>query len=164
MDARDETIRYESFLKLSPAQVLAVDVLDAGGSQLEAADNAGVSRVTVSRWLHHHPAFIAELNRRQVERASRVAARSDELTLRAMEVVAQAVEQGETSVAIQWLRLLGPALLASSDRKKERPVSAEAIIAKSTEKAAMSAPLELLADPYRKSTLRGIFEGTSHDQ
>ncbi len=163
MDARDETIRYESLLKLSPPQVLAVDVLDAGGSQVEAAEKAGVSRVTVSRWLHHHPAFVAELNRRQVERASRVAARSDELTFKAMEVVAQAVEQGDTSAAIQWLRLLGPALHAGADRKRERPLSAEAIILHATETMAMSAPMQVISDPYRKSTLKGIISLTEQE-
>jgi hypothetical protein len=154
----NETNRYESLLRLTPTQVIAIDVLDCGGTQTEAAERAGVSRVTVSRWVHHHPAFSAELNRRMVERARRVAAQADELTLRAMALTIRAIDEGDTSVAIQWLRLAGTTLLSNLSRQIERPLTAEAIIAKSTEKAAMSAPLELLADPYRKSTLRGILE------
>lgn len=156
MDARDETIRYESLLKLTPTQVIAVDVLDRGGTQTEAAELAGVSRVTVSRWVHHHPAFLAELNRRIVERAHRVTTQADELTLKAMTVLSRAIDEGDTSAAIQWLRLLGPTALSIQSREPDRPLSAEAVISRSIEAAAMAAPLEMLADPYRKSTVRGI--------
>ena len=163
MDTGDETNRYESLLKLTPAQALAADVLDAGGSQSEAAEMAGVSRVTISRWTHHHPAFVAELNRRYIERAGRVATRVDELTSKAMELVAKSVEQGDTSVAIQWLRILGPLGLKNRDPKGKRPISAEEIIAKAAELAAMAAPLELVSHPYRDSAVRRIISSVKSD-
>ena len=152
----DETSRYDSLLQLTPTQAIAVDVLDCGGTQMEAAERAGVSRVTVSRWIHNHPAFVAELNRRQVERANRVSARIDELTLRAMELVGQAIEQGDTPTAIQWLRIAGPMSPILRGQGSERPLSAEAIITRAAESAAMSAPLEVLSNPYRKGTMRKL--------
>lgn len=156
MNTHDETLRYESLLKLSPAQTVAVDVLDAGGSQLDAAAKAGVSRVTISRWTHHHPAFVAELNRRCIERAGRVAAQSDELIFKAMELVAQAIDQGDVTVAVQVLRILGPVTPEIRSRRMERPISAEEIIARDVGVAAMNAPLELVSDPYRNVTVKKI--------
>lgn len=152
----DETNRYGSLLQLTPTQAIAIDVLDCGGTQSEAAERAGVSRVTVSRWIHNHPAFIAELNRRHVERADRVSVRIDELTLRAMELVALAIEQGDTSTAIQWLRISGPMNPNLRGRGSERPLSADAIITRASESAAMSAPMEILSDPYRMGTMRKL--------
>jgi hypothetical protein len=48
---------------LSQAQYVAITALSGGCTITQAANDAGVSRETVSRWLNHDPAFQAELNR-----------------------------------------------------------------------------------------------------
>ncbi len=49
-------------LELTPAQQLAVEALAGGGTQQKAAEAAGVTRETVTRWAGHLPAFRATLN------------------------------------------------------------------------------------------------------
>src|SRR5271165_2713675 len=52
---------------ISPAQSLAVAALVNGSSITQAAEKAGVTRETVSRWVHRNPAFIAELQNARAE-------------------------------------------------------------------------------------------------
>src|SRR5664279_5509729 len=58
---------YASLRCLTPSQSLALEVLVGGGNHEEAALAAGVHRVTVSRWLRLHPAFIAAWNETRTE-------------------------------------------------------------------------------------------------
>jgi hypothetical protein len=53
---------------LSSAQLRAIDILDAGGTHAESADAAGVSKDEVAGWTLFDGAFVAELNRRRLER------------------------------------------------------------------------------------------------
>jgi hypothetical protein len=55
--ARDHMLR-----DLTASHVAAATVLLGGGTHAEAADAAGVHRVTVIRWAHQHAAFIAHMN------------------------------------------------------------------------------------------------------
>lgn len=50
---------------LSPSQELAVEAILVGKVDREAAQIAGVSRETVTRWRLHHRGFITELNARR---------------------------------------------------------------------------------------------------
>jgi hypothetical protein len=43
---------------ISPAQSLALQALVSGGSITKAAKEAGATRETVSRWVHHHHVFL----------------------------------------------------------------------------------------------------------
>ena len=61
------TASYRPLHQLTASQQLAVTALAAGATHGEAAEEAGVHRVTVTRWARHHPAFIAELNRLRAE-------------------------------------------------------------------------------------------------
>lgn len=54
----------------------AVNALIAGGTHEDAALASGVHRVTVTRWVNHHPAFVAEMNRVRADLASKTQARS----------------------------------------------------------------------------------------
>ena len=56
---------------ISPAQSLAVEALVNGSSVTQAAEKAGVTRETVSRWVHRDPVFIAELQNTRAEIAAR---------------------------------------------------------------------------------------------
>ncbi len=53
----EATDRYKVLRELNHAQTSALDVLIAGGTHAEAAETAGVHRVTVTRWVSNHPAF-----------------------------------------------------------------------------------------------------------
>lgn len=51
-----------ALLELTPAQQVAVEALVAGATQQQAAEAAGVTRETVTRWAGHVPAFKASMN------------------------------------------------------------------------------------------------------
>jgi hypothetical protein len=98
---------------LTPAQELAVTLLLAGKTDKEAADAAGVSRQTVWTWRTHHPAFIAETNRRRKELWEAAIERLRGLLGRAVEVMEEDLEaqdprvrQRAASLVLQVLGLM----------------------------------------------------------
>jgi transcriptional regulator with XRE-family HTH domain len=91
--------------ELSPAQELALEALLAGKTQVEAAEAAGVARETVNRWYKRHPGFIAAYRQRRQARAAAAEEVAANLDRQAMEVVADAVGEGDTKAAIAWLRV-----------------------------------------------------------
>ena len=60
-DGDPETRVREALVVLSPAQAIAVNALVAGSSHVSAAEAAGVTSETVSRWFRHYPACRAAL-------------------------------------------------------------------------------------------------------
>jgi len=98
-------------VELAPAQLIALDLLDSGATHAEAAKACGKDRVTVTRWVSHHPAFIAELNRRKIERVREHERAVAELTRAAVATVGKAVADGDVRAAVDWLRLVGLAPL-----------------------------------------------------
>ena len=65
--------KSDAFGGVSPAAELAIDALISGASISEAAIAAGVSRSTLSKWLHSNPLFQGVLNQRRAEvRAERM--------------------------------------------------------------------------------------------
>jgi hypothetical protein len=66
-DYQGDVTRYPSLSTLTTLQLQAIDLLLRGHSVNHVAGTIGITRVTISRWKNHHPAFIAELNRRQQE-------------------------------------------------------------------------------------------------
>ena len=68
---------YKALRKVSERQQIAIEALLEGVTHAEAAERAGVHRVTLSKWDAAHPGFQAELNRRRREhndlRAARLA-------------------------------------------------------------------------------------------
>jgi hypothetical protein len=159
------TDRYRSLLELTPQQALAVDALTAGATHADAAQVAGVDRTTVSRWATRHPAFIAEVNRRRLERAEATRSRVEILTMRSIELVAAAINDGDAALAMQWLRIHGtssgtaiPALLThATDIIEERRLAlpdesgfeaiADGIADRSTERAVDAIVADLDAGP-----------------
>ena len=73
--------------ELSPAQVVAVELVATGRSDGETAEAAGVTRQTVNGWRHHDPAFIAAVNaaRREMWSSSRAKLRA--LASRAVDMI-----------------------------------------------------------------------------
>jgi hypothetical protein len=77
---------------ISPAQSLALGVLVSGGSVTKAAQQAGVARETVSRWLHHDPVFIAEMQNARAELASQTRCALEALGMQAVGVLVSALQ------------------------------------------------------------------------
>ena len=76
---------------ISLAQSLALEALVSGGSITKAAKEAGVARETVSRWVHHDPAFLAELQNIRAEIAIQTRCALESLGMRAIGVLSDAV-------------------------------------------------------------------------
>jgi len=77
---------------ISPAQALALDALVSGGSVTKAATEAGVARETVSRWVHHDPDFLAELQNVRAELAIQTRCALEALGTQAVGVLVDAVQ------------------------------------------------------------------------
>jgi len=129
---RDDMITecYELLRTLTPSQCIALDHLDAGATHQTAADAAGVHRVTVTRWARHHPGFEAELNRRRQERAERIADRIGEISTAALDVLGEAINDGDTETALACLRLFRLDTLVADQRERGRRshLTADAIL------------------------------------
>ena len=98
--------------ELTPKQWTALNILDAGGSQDEAARAAGVQRSTVSLWANKHMPFISELRSRQAARAKLIVDRLDAAVLKAVEVLHDRLEAGDKSVALALLKSVDVSHLA----------------------------------------------------
>jgi hypothetical protein len=122
-DGMTATTGYKSLRELSPAQLIAIDALLAGDTHAQAADKAGVHRVTVSKWVAGHPAVQAELNRRRRELSEARAARLRELDETALDAVAAQLDASDPEFALKWLKLRGLNVTAASG-----PTDPEAII------------------------------------
>ena len=153
-----DTDRYQSLLDLSGSQLTALEIIETGGTHTEAANAAGVHRVTVTKWCHHHPAFIAERNRRQIERAERIAVITDAATIRAIEVVTDSIKSGDATTAMQWLRLIGSRLIATQQVGVDHsgPVTARKVIDAVAEAESMASPMAVLTGSYRDSAITSI--------
>ena len=82
------TRSYNPLHQPTDKQRIAIDTLITGGTHAEAAEAAGVHRVTVSNWATKVPGFKAELNRRRAELLSGTSDRIRELDSQALAIVA----------------------------------------------------------------------------
>jgi hypothetical protein len=132
----DVTDCDKRLLNLDERQLRALDVLCAGGTHQEAADAAGVDRVTVSRWNTRHPGFVAERNFRRMEHAQASRARLLNGIGAAADLLAARVDEGDVSAAIALLRWAGPGVLLGSINPG--PVEAQAVYEEMLESEARS--------------------------
>ncbi len=84
-----------ALLALTPAQAAAVESLAAGSTHAEAAQAAGVSRETVSRWCAHHPGTRAALGIVRAALAEESAARLHRLRRKALERAEELLDSGD---------------------------------------------------------------------
>jgi hypothetical protein len=122
------TKRYKSLRQLTTQQGVAIEALMEGATHAEAADRAGVHRVTVSKWARGHPAFKAELARRRLERHQQHADRLRDLDAAALESVDARIRENDAEFALKWLKLRGleqpaPTGLTDADEIIEREVA-----------------------------------------
>lgn len=94
---------------LDDRQLIALDVLLAGGTQQDAADRAGVSRQTVNGWATSHRSFMAERQARRTLRAQRMADRFEAVVGDALDLVADKVNEGDLTAALTLVKMAGPA-------------------------------------------------------
>ncbi len=87
-------------------QLLAIDALLTGATHSEAADSAGVHRCTVTGWANHHIGFITELNQRRQQRDQASADLLHSLIHDALQLLKQAISEGDTRSAITLLSRL----------------------------------------------------------
>jgi hypothetical protein len=98
--------------RVTPAQSLAIAALVGGSTVTEAAKKAGVSRETVSRWVHRNPEFIAELQNARAEMAAQIRCALEALGKRSVAVLQEGLENASIPgtrlrTACAVLKLLG---------------------------------------------------------
>ncbi|MCP4303563.1 MAG: hypothetical protein GY788_01495 [bacterium] len=115
----------DKFRDLTSAQLIAIDALVAGASKTEAAEIAGVNRVTVSKWANHHPGFQAERNRRRAELIEQRADQIRNIDALVLEHIQRRVEGGDSAAVDTWVKARG---LAKVDTSQIGATDTEAII------------------------------------
>jgi hypothetical protein len=123
MKATDD---YKSLHELDMKQLKAIAALAAGQTHEAAAKAAAVHRVTVTRWVLHHPAFIVELHRMKAEAAEEAIANISTVTRTAIELVASSISIGNVDSAFRWLRL--GTLASVTTPPPEGPVDSTAVV------------------------------------
>jgi Homeodomain-like domain len=93
---------------LSPKQARALELLLAGEGVAAVADALKLHRATVSRWIHEDPEFGAHLNRSMRALVEEEVNAVQSIRLRALRVVANAIDDGDTSVAMRFLQASSP--------------------------------------------------------
>jgi transposase-like protein len=91
----------------SEQQKVALEALVGGFTVAAAARAAGMHRGTVRRWLNGKEEFSRLLRQEQEVRRMEQEIQNDFLTLKAMDVLASAVEEGDLGASIAVLELAG---------------------------------------------------------
>ena len=97
----------QGVVDLTPSQRIAIEKLTAGDTVSDAARAAGVSRMTLHRWLKSDPHFTAAYNVWQHESIATARGRLLALTGDAVSAVATAVRAGDSRAAITILKSMG---------------------------------------------------------
>jgi DNA-binding transcriptional MerR regulator len=95
-----EEVLQDDQAELSPRQITALEVRIVGGSQAEAAKQAGVDERTVRRWESHNYAFISEWNHRLHQRNMESAERVSKLWDLATANMLTALREGDREVTL----------------------------------------------------------------
>ena len=106
-DGEGETVGKECGAGLTRKQQVALMRLVEGESVAGSAAAAGVTRVTVHRWLREVPAFTAAYNAWQEEAITRARGQMVALTGAAVGAVRGAVERGDVKAAMAVLKSMG---------------------------------------------------------
>ena len=102
-----DNIGHNPTVDLSDRQLVAIATLVASGTQTDAAVAAGVTRQTVNSWVNHHIGFIVELNQRRHEQIRVSAQRLQATILAAIDNIDNRIARGDTTAALQLLKLVG---------------------------------------------------------
>ncbi|HEY2588140.1 MAG TPA: hypothetical protein VGI81_20520 [Tepidisphaeraceae bacterium] len=105
---------------MSTAQESALAALRSGSSFPQAAEQAGVNRATIYRWVQRDAAFRAAYNAWQRELVESAHARLLKLSERAVEVLEDAIKRRDKDIAYKMLKHLGvlrPRRAGSTDER-----------------------------------------------
>jgi len=105
--------------QLSIEQLNAIDLLVMGHTDREVAEAVGVNRSTVTSWRLYNPDFIATLNRRRKEVWGAAADRLRKLLLKAMDVLEQALDSGDASIAMQLVKIAQISVVPTGETERE---------------------------------------------
>ncbi len=94
-------------LALSPPQRIAIEKMTSGDTLIDAADAAGVSRMTLYRWLKQDPRFAAAYNAWQQDVLATARGRLLALTDTAVTTVGNAMRSGDARAALVVLKAMG---------------------------------------------------------
>ena len=100
--------------EISDKQSIAIDALIGGATHREAAEKASVQRSTVTAWCNKNIVFIAEWNRRRRQRLAAAGERLHEVTVAALDAVAESINDGDTAAALAFIRIVGVEHLLSA--------------------------------------------------
>jgi len=110
-----------ALVELTPAQALAVEALAIGSTHAQAAEIAGVTRETVTRWVNHHPGFRAALDRYRHALAEENAATAGRIRGKALATVERHLDEGaDLPTALAVLRAVPAPELGRLDSADER--------------------------------------------
>ena len=101
------TLAEAAALELTGPQRAAIVRLTSGSSHVEAATAAGVSRMTLYRWLNHDPAFQAAFNAWQRDVLSTARGQLTAMTRDALAAVMGAIRGGDARLAWKLLESQG---------------------------------------------------------
>ena len=114
---------------LSRQQIEAVELLLRGVTVTAAADEIGVSRSTVHRWMSDNSTFIATLNAGKKDLRDSCEARLFSLADSAIDSLSTAMEEGDGRLALALLKELGlvqqPRIGATSPEEVEEDAEAD---------------------------------------
>ena len=97
----------KSLHTLKPSHLKAIAALIDGADYQAAASAAGVHRVTLSGWVNHHPAFIAELNRQRKEILRKREDQIRKMDALALEYLMRKIEDGDETTIENWIKIRG---------------------------------------------------------
>lgn len=107
MEQSGQIMGVEAGRGLKPKQEVALVALREGQRLADAAQNAGVDRATLYRWIQNDAHFKAAYNLWQQEVTESARSRLLKLAEKAVDVVEQQLEGGNERVALHLLRHLG---------------------------------------------------------
>lgn len=84
-----------ALLELTPTQQVALEALVAGATHAKAAEAAGVTRETVTRWAGHVPAFRATMNLYRAALVTEQIDTSRRIRGKALSAVERALDEGD---------------------------------------------------------------------
>lgn len=89
---------------LSRSKERALDTLVQGGTTVAAANAAGVTRQTVSTWIHHDDAFQAHFNQRRLTLAEQSSELVRQIDIAALGLLRTEIAGGNVTAALQWMK------------------------------------------------------------
>ena len=116
-----DTPDAERLYRVDERQLRALEVLATGGSHADAAQAAGVHRVTVTRWANSHPGFQAERNRRREELSSVLADKAGQIDVAVLDKLLDLVLEGDADAITLWVRQRGFSLVRATEAAPQTP-------------------------------------------